>query len=211
MNSLNKSTLSEQIYQILKNDIITQEIKCGEKLTLKNLKERFQVSSTPIREALTKLTQDNLVNYYSNIGVKVVEFDDNDLHELYEFIRELDTLAVKFCMKLEDKSELIKCLKDNLDKNLYYLNNNNPEEGSALSDEFHLIFYNYCNNSRIVDAYKKVFLQLSIFYRNYKTDVESQLAILKEHQAIYNAICDDDKELATKLMYEHLSNSFEIE
>ena len=62
MNSLNKSTLSEQIYQILKNDIITQEIKCGEKLTLKNLKERFQVSSTPIREALTKLTQDNLVN-----------------------------------------------------------------------------------------------------------------------------------------------------
>ncbi|MGN1033354.1 MAG: GntR family transcriptional regulator, partial [Intestinibacter sp.] len=56
MNSLNKSTLSEQIYQILKNDIITQEIKCGEKLTLKNLKERFQVSSTPIREALTKLT-----------------------------------------------------------------------------------------------------------------------------------------------------------
>lgn len=44
---LNKSTLSEQIYQILRNDILTQKIPCGEKLTLKVLQERFQVSSTP--------------------------------------------------------------------------------------------------------------------------------------------------------------------
>ena len=44
---LNKSTLSEQIYQILRNDILTQKIPCGEKLTLKLLQERFQVSSTP--------------------------------------------------------------------------------------------------------------------------------------------------------------------
>ena len=49
---LNKSTLSEQIYLILRNDILTQKIPCGEKLTLKLLQERFQVSSTPIREAL---------------------------------------------------------------------------------------------------------------------------------------------------------------
>lgn len=45
--SLTKATLSEQIYQILRNDILTQQIPCGEKLTLKLLMERFQVSSTP--------------------------------------------------------------------------------------------------------------------------------------------------------------------
>ena len=45
---LNKSTLSEQIYQILRNDILTQKIPCGKKLTLKLLQERFQVSSTPV-------------------------------------------------------------------------------------------------------------------------------------------------------------------
>ena len=71
---LNKSTLSEQIYQILRNDILTQKIPCGEKLTLKLLQERFQVSSTPIREALTRLTQDQLVSYYSNVGIRVISF-----------------------------------------------------------------------------------------------------------------------------------------
>ena len=67
--NLNKSTLSEQIYQILRADILSRRIPLGEKLTLKNLKEQFGVSSTPIREALTRLTEEGLVNHYSNIGV----------------------------------------------------------------------------------------------------------------------------------------------
>ena len=83
---LNKSTLSEQIYQILRNDILTQKIPCGEKLTLKLLQERFQVSSTPIREALTRLTQDQLVSYYSNVGVRVISFTADDLREIYTFM-----------------------------------------------------------------------------------------------------------------------------
>ena len=65
--ALNKSTLSEQIYQILRSDILHQRIPLGEKLTLKNLQAQFEVSSTPIREALTRLTEDGLVRYYSNI------------------------------------------------------------------------------------------------------------------------------------------------
>ena len=89
---LNKSTLSEQIYQILRNDILTQKIPCGEKLTLKVLQERFQVSSTPIREALTRLTQDQLVSYYSNVGVRVINFTADDLREIYTFMGDLDGL-----------------------------------------------------------------------------------------------------------------------
>ena len=53
--NLNRNTLAEQIYDILRSDILTQKIPCGEKLTLSALKERFQVSTTPIRDALTRL------------------------------------------------------------------------------------------------------------------------------------------------------------
>ena len=100
---LNKSTLSEQIYQILRNDILTQKIKCGEKLTLKILQERFQVSSTPIREALTRLTQDQLVSYYSNIGVNVIRFTSEDLREIYSFMGDLDGLAIRYASAFPDQ------------------------------------------------------------------------------------------------------------
>ena len=74
----NKTTLSEQIYQELFHDITTQKLIFGQKLTLHDLKNRFQVSQTPVREALTRLIDDGLVNYYSNLGVAVTEFTESD-------------------------------------------------------------------------------------------------------------------------------------
>ena len=125
---LNKSTLSEQIYQILRNDILTQKIKCGEKLTLKILQERFQVSSTPIREALTRLTQDQLVSYYSNINV-----------------------------------------------------------WNHYSDEFHLIFYRYCNNSRLTESADRLRSGISIFSNQYsrETGIQSQIDDRRQRHPLY--------------------------
>ena len=94
--TLNKSTLSEQIYQILRSDILNQRIPLGTRLTLKNLKEQFGVSSTPIREALTRLTEEGLVNHYSNIGVNVISLTEKDLTELYQFMGDLDRLAILY-------------------------------------------------------------------------------------------------------------------
>ena len=90
-------TLSEQIYDELYHDITRQQLRCGQKLTLNMLKERFHVSHTPIREALMRLAENGLVTYYSNCGVTVIEFEERDIQELYQFASELDALAIQFC------------------------------------------------------------------------------------------------------------------
>ena len=54
---MNSKTLSEEIYSELYRDITKQNLKCGQKLTLKMLKNRFNVSHTPIREALMRLSE----------------------------------------------------------------------------------------------------------------------------------------------------------
>ena len=112
--ALNKSTLSEQIYQILRSDILHQRIPLGEKLTLKNLQAQFEVSSTPIREALTRLTEDGLVRYYSNIGVNVIELSTQDLTELYQFMGDLDRLAILYSGKSSEQEQICKILEDNI-------------------------------------------------------------------------------------------------
>lgn len=94
-----KSTLSERIYDELYHDITDQRLVCGQKLTLKILKERFGVSHTPIREALTRLAENGLVTYYSNCGVTVTEFTDEDIRQIYHFIGELDAMAIRFLQK----------------------------------------------------------------------------------------------------------------
>ena len=94
-NAINKQTLSEQIYLILRQDILTQEIKCGQRLTLQSLKERFNVSHTPIREALTRLLEDDLVTYYSNVGVTVIDLTADDVREIFQLSGDLDCLALR--------------------------------------------------------------------------------------------------------------------
>ena len=187
---LNKSTLSEQIYQILRNDILTQKIPCGEKLTLKLLQERFQVSSTPIREALTRLTQDQLVSYYSNVGIRVISFTADDLREIYTFMGDLDGLAIRYASVSPDKEKL---------------------QADRYSDEFYLVFYRYCNNSRLAESAERLRSGISIFSNQYCRETVIQTRIDEEHLAIFQAYKDGDIEKAVQMMKTHLNDSLNFQ
>ena len=72
-----KLTLSEQIYNILKEDILAGTIPLGAKLTNRELQERFQVSSTPIRDAINKLNQDGLIGEVTKTGAQLIIVESN--------------------------------------------------------------------------------------------------------------------------------------
>lgn len=204
---LNKSTLSEQIYQILRNDILTQKIKCGEKLTLKVLQERFQVSSTPIREALTRLTQDQLVSYYSNIGINVISFTENDLRETYSFMGDLDGLAIRYASKFPDQAKLLAEVESILEKSQKAAKDKDAITWNLCSDEFHLIFYRYCNNSKLTESAKRLRSGISIFSNQYSQENTIQSQIDAEHQAIFDAYKNGEIEKAVQMMKTHLDDS----
>lgn len=213
--TLNKSTLSEQIYQILRSDILSQKIPLGEKLTLKNLQEQFEVSSTPIREALTRLTEDGLVNYYSNIGVNVISLTERDLVELYQFMGDLDRLAILYCAAAPNQDAICRELGDVISHTRII-----EEKGTLLpedipqwieySDRFHLLFYDYCNNSRLTLAAEKLRSQLTIFSNLYEAEPGPQRKINQMHMEIYDAYCAGAFENAGDLMKKHLDESLKF-
>ncbi len=249
---LNKQTLSEQIYQILRSDILSQRIPSGTKLTLKTLTTRFEVSSTPIREALTRLSEEQLVSYYSNIGVNVMELTRSDISEIYQFMGDLDALAIRYAAQSEKIHELVKELSGNISAAENALNNINvnkhtsesnktnsneyhtPDDGSAvrytsypplaaaqgnetsylnefikLSDEFHLIFYKYCNNSRLTRSAERMRSQMSIAAYQYEQNTDNLNPIHEEHVAIYKAFADGKHDEAVELMRLHMQHSMQ--
>ena len=213
LNTLNKRTLSEQIYHILKEDIIYGAVHPGEKLTLKMLQERFQVSSTPIREALTRLTEDCLVTYYSNVGIKVVELDENDIREIYELIGDLDCLAIQYALSSNDDDtlqHLHEDLSNNINEASRCLAEYDLKNWIAYSDRFHLIFYDYCRNQRLRSAADKLRGQLTILSSAYETVPENQLQIHQDHLNIYDAALKGDAGRAALLMQLHLQRSHEL-
>lgn len=207
---LKKETLSEQIYHILRDDILHQNIKGGERLTLKVLQNRFGVSSTPIREALTRLAQDNLVVYYSNIGIEVIQLNRHDLEELYQFMGDLDALAIDYASGSSQQEKLLQELQENQAQAQRAREEHRLEDWMLASDRFHLIFYDYCRNSRLADSAQKLRSQLSIFSSQYELLSENQELIQKEHEEIYHLYIEEKISDACCKMKEHLIHSLEF-
>lgn len=203
--NLVKSTLSEQLYELIRNDIITQQIPMGEKITLKQLQEKYDVSSTPVREALTRLGNEGLVSIITNVGVNVISLDRNDLVELYEFMGDLDSLAVSYSQHSEQKAKLIEQLEQSI------LITSDParplEEKIKSSDHFHLFFYDYANNKRLSNAAEKLRSQLTIFSNRYERDPQILMDIDDVHKEILTLYKMEDYESAAKAMKAHLGKS----
>lgn len=206
---LSKSTLAEQIYDILKSDIMEKRIKPGDKLTLQALQDRFEVSSTPIRQALTRLVEDDLMVYYSNIGIKVNEMGAEDIKEIFTFTSDLDAIALKYSFNGTERDKTIEDLENNLHLMKIATNENKPKLWEECSDSFHLVFYDHCQNQRLINASEKMRGQLTICATDYESDPQNQIHIAEDHNNIYMAYKDGNCDLAERLMREHLLRSLE--
>lgn len=77
-----KETLASQIYERLRQEIITVALPPGEKLAIKPLCERFDVGLSPVREALSRLSMEGLVSQSDHRGFMVAAISEADLVDL---------------------------------------------------------------------------------------------------------------------------------
>ncbi len=196
-------TLSEEIYDELYRDITKQELKCGQKLTLQMLKERFNVSHTPIREALMRLAENGLVSYYSNVGVKVVEFTEADIRELYQFAAELDAMAIQFCGSSLVQEPLLMDLEEIVTKSSQLLENGDVKAWKDYSEAFHVVFYRHAHNAYLDDAAAKLRAKLELLSCMYYTD-RNVKSVNSGHVSIYNLVKEGKFKEAAAAMRRHL-------
>ena len=201
----NKTTLAEQIYQELFHDITTQKLIFGQKLTLQELKTRFQVSQTPVREALTRLIEDGLVNYYSNLGVAVTTFTGSDIRELYQCISEFDALAILFCKNSFSTTPLIYELENIIKSGQQHLAEGDLAAWSHDSDDFHIVFYRHAQNHYLDDSAKRLRAKIQVFANMYYFDDPIHAEnIQMGHAEILENIKAGDFEEAANVMRLHL-------
>ena len=87
-------TLSEQAYAIIKDEIITNQIKPGDLLTEEQLSERLSISRTPIRSALKQLVMEHLAEVNENKIVTVSNVTSQDISNVLVVRCSLEPLAV---------------------------------------------------------------------------------------------------------------------
>ncbi len=202
-----KKTLSEQIYEHLRMDIIFQKIDLGEKLTNKNLQERFQVSSSPVRDAINKLYFEGLLTSVTKAGAQVINLDEKTFRETNEILSILNCAIIKKSSKnnLNEQIDLLeKCVEMqliNIDSDKYY----------KYDYQFHKTFFDYADNEQCKNLFKRYNALHELLVRHFHKDTETKKIAIKEHQQIINYLKKNDVNSACLEMEKHfVPNKFNL-
>lgn len=204
--SVNDS-LKEKIYQSLQQDILKGTYQPGVPFTEKELVERFQVSKSPIREALVALCSEGVLRNIPRCGYEVLKINEEDLKNVREFRillecgalnRYWDTIKPEHLDTLETMLQADSMKPGNLSQ--HWERNSN----------FHLALISIFNNKYLYDKLDDSLRFMARAYVQYRWNKWQQGVYVgqsKTHKTLIAHIRDNEKEKALQDL-ENDINSF---
>lgn len=198
--------LNQIIYEGLRSAIITGVIPMGERINEKNYAEALNVSRTPIREALYRIQDEDIVQYVPNFGVMVTRFSQKDVNEIYQIRVALDILASVNAANLMTKSRE-KEMSELLDKTEQAQAEGRVQDVIELTKEFNSLTYDFAEMPHLKSIQERLRDYL-IRFRDISmtSNVRRQLAI-EEHRMIFDYMRKGEVEKMKALIIEHLDRS----
>ena len=205
MESLRQvKTISRQVYQILKDEIVSGVYQPNDWLQEKELAERLQVSRSPVREALRQLAADGLAVEIPNKGMFVRSFSLKEIMEIYEIRRMMESSALK-SLKGKLTEEMKRTLESFREDFIRLHREENLDEYTNVDSAFHRYIIECTGNTILMELYRIVrtmnmtFRILSL--RDKARFDESQ----KEHVQIIDHMIADEMEKAASVNDTHLT------
>src|SRR5512145_2426608 len=100
------TSLSEQAYQLLRRDIIQCVLQPGLMVAQAQLVERYQLSITPVREALKRLEQEGYVQSIPRFGYLITPITVQDIEDIYELRLLLEKPSVRMAAQRASDAQL---------------------------------------------------------------------------------------------------------
>ena len=208
-NKLKSSeSLSEQIFQKIKNDIFDFKLMPGQRFTETEIAKSYQVSRTPIRQALYRLQQDGYVDVHFRSGWQVKSLNFKSYEELYDLRTLLECYAVEQLCRLSKEQLRISLQKLIMqwciDPSEYI---RSLREISEQDEAFHCELVATASNAEMAKVHRDVSEKIRII-RRLDFSKESRIdATYHEHQKILNALLKQDLDETIHLLKAHIEQS----
>jgi DNA-binding GntR family transcriptional regulator len=200
-----RKKLHEQIYEILKQDILERRIVFGEKITNRGLQLRYGVSSTPVRDAINRLYLEGLLDEISQGGARVIPFDYKRAVDVNELMFILNKEAIAMSAERANPKEVVSHLQAALDRQSENLLGDRYYQ---YDQQFHHVFFEFCGNSQISQFYAQhnsLWMLLLRLYHAFHNN--SRNIAVAQHAKIVAAYEGGDIALVQSLMKEHFDDA----
>jgi DNA-binding GntR family transcriptional regulator len=198
----------EYAYRMIRENVLNVNIIPGTLVSENSLAEALNMSRTPIREAISRLVTEEVLQVYPQRGTYVSKIDMNRVFEAVFARSNLETAAVKLaCERFSDAD--IYALESILNQQEFAYANSQLLEAIKLDNQLHKYFFtgNHMKNlwnmlqNISTDYYRVRYLKVSAKFRGTETMIE--------HRRVVEMIKKKDAEMASDLIRKHVEYLYE--
>lgn len=210
MAAITKTSMKDQVYEIIKEKIFALEYGFGDTINISSLGSELGVSNTPIREALSRLEVEGLVTFTLNSKVQVIDLTE----ELYKNIDHTFFSIISGCYTtcyLEGKIDnLLKLMEEAILEQERALKDKEYMNYAFKAIEFDRCFVVATGNDYLLNTFdtKSPILYLLTRYTHQHPEPNREFN-LNEHRQILGAVRKNNFMSAQKLIYIHYDKHFE--
>lgn len=195
--------LRETVYKKLRRQILTGDLKPGERLMEIHLANQLDVSRTPIREAIRKLELEGLVRIIPRSGAQVAQISEKGLKDVLEVRRALDALSSELaCERItaQDKGKLKKACESFEAA----VKKGNAAEIAEADVAFHDVIKNAADNECLLEVSGRLADQLYRYRYEFIKDDRNYGQLVSEHKGLTDAIIRGDRLSAARIARAHI-------
>lgn len=198
---------AERIEAVLMEEIAAGELMPGARLDETKLANRFGVSRTPVREALSRLIAQGIVVSRDKRGVQVAEYSREQLAQIFEAMHEIETVCARLAAqrltllaRAEIESAQARCVEA-------------AEQGDfpgylRANEAFHMAIYRATGNPYIREIATDFRRRTGPFRAKKFANPEDLIASARSHEELLTGIFSEEPDSASQGMRTHMTESF---
>lgn len=194
--------MSEEIADILRENIISGSINPGEKVNEYQVAKLLNISRPPIREAFRLLAAEGLITLVPRKGAFVSKMTPQEVKEIYQMKSMMESFAVRLGIPIVDEKELseLDSMNNLIEEKI---KQNNFKAILKLNIEFHQKMIKMSKNEKLIRFYQSIVLPIRKYQRIGLSAPASWETSFQEHKDIVEGIRSRNIELAERLTREH--------
>ena len=203
-------SIADQIFEQLEKDILSGKYQRGEVLSELRLSKEMNVSRTPIREALLRLAQENILQETGR-GMVVIGITNDDMLDMYDIRLHLEGEAARRAA-VSITAEQLAQLQELTELQRFYINkqgNSSSEHTKNLDSQFHEVLYAASGSKSYTEVLVRLHKKMSKFRMASVSKQSRALQSNDEHMEICRAMALHDPDAAEDAVLKHVRNAMD--
>lgn len=204
MDIIGRAPLGEQVYEQIAKALLTGQMRPNDRLTIRGLADQLGVSTTPVRDAVKQLTQENVLEQRSPKHVRVPVMTEATYLEILEIRLSLEGLAAERAAEQATDAH-IHDLRRLLDRNDRAIEKHKWADATEGNQEFHLALSNLAGMPVLQKILKGLWLQMGPLVACYYDTAPTGLNL--HHYALLDAMTQRDGPAAQRAIREDIASA----